>query len=112
MFYMLLVRGSASWRFLVIPRRDLFQMREAHVATARASSGRRPRSDEDATTDTLIFAVDVELETNVAYGWGSSLDRYLDRWPDELCAVEGGPGSVGDGSAVEAMPPSAGDPSR
>ncbi|KYF61643.1 hypothetical protein [Sorangium cellulosum] len=113
LFYMLLVRLPASWRFLVIPRRDLFQMREAHVATARTSPGRRPRSDEDATTDTLISAVDVELETNVAHGWGGALDRYLDRWPDELWVVEGGPGSVGSGSAAEPpMPPSAGDPSR
>ncbi|MGK4003054.1 hypothetical protein WMF31_10565 [Sorangium sp. So ce1036] len=112
LFYMLLVRLPASWRSLIIPRRDLFQMREAYVAMARTSSGRRPRSDEDATTDTLIFAVDVELETNVAHGWGGALDLYLDRWPDELCVVEGGPGSVGNGSAAEPMPPSAGDPSR
>jgi hypothetical protein len=110
LLYIFLVRFPTSWRFLVIPRRDLFQVRATYVAMARTSPGRRPLVDEDATTDGLVFAV--EIEGDAASGWEGTLDGYLDRWPDDLCIVEGGPGSVGIGSAADPMPPSAGDPSR
>jgi hypothetical protein len=110
LFYMLMVRLPRSWRFLVIPRRDLFTLRATYVAKARKGAGRRPLIDEGAKTDGLIFVV--ELEGDAAFGWEGALDGYLDRWPDDLRAVEGGPGSVGAGSDADLMPPSAADPSR
>jgi hypothetical protein len=32
-------------------------------------------------------------------GWGVSLGAYLDRWPEQLAPVAGGPGSVGQAPA-------------
>jgi len=110
LFYMLMVRLPTSWRYLVIPRRDLLQMRATYVAQERTAPGRRRLVDEDATTDGLTFIV--EFEGDTASGWEGALDRYLDCWPDDLCVVEGGPGAVGTGSAANPMPPSSGDPSR
>lgn len=54
----------------------------------------------------------IEIEGASASAWDGALDPYLDRWPDDLRVVEGGPGSVGLGTPGGPMPPSAEDPSR
>jgi hypothetical protein len=92
---MLMVRLEARWRFLIIPREHLHDVRLAHVqgTAARASRGRQPLADADAKTDTL--RIDLEIEETTAMGWGASLTEYLDRWPSALGVVTGGPGSSG-----------------
>jgi hypothetical protein len=96
LFYMLMMRAGPRWRFLVIPRVDLFELRSAYVDNARMRQGpgRRPLGDEAARTDGLILTV--ELDGDGATGWDASLGKYLEAWPDDLWVVEGGPGSVGE----------------
>ncbi|MCW5812564.1 MAG: hypothetical protein KIT84_16165 [Labilithrix sp.] len=94
LFYMLLIRVDASWRFLVIPRPELLEIRNTYVAAAadREGPGRRPLGDDTATTDGLPF--EVVLRGEDATGWGASLTPYLERWPETLPVVAGGPGTI------------------
>ena len=95
LFYMLLIRVGASWRFLVIPRTSLLEIRNSYVVAGadRQGPGRRPLGDDTATTDGL--PLEVVLRGEDATAWGASLTLYLDRWPEALPAVTGGPGTVG-----------------
>lgn len=94
LFYMLLIRSEGRWRFLVIPRPSLFEIRNAHVAAnaEREGPGRRPIGDESATTDGL--PLQVVLRAGDATAWGASLGPFLDQWPETLPRVTGGPGTV------------------
>jgi len=93
LFYMLSIRLDASWRFLVIPRPSLLEIRSAFVAsgTERPGPGQRPLSDADAKADGL--PLEVVLQGERATAWGASLTPYLDRWPDALPPIAGGPGT-------------------
>jgi len=114
LFYIFMMRLAVRWRFLVIPREDLFEIRNVHVegASSRASRGRLPRADGDARSDAL--RLDVVLDRDVATGWGTDLSRYLDSWPEELGTVEGGPGSLENAGSSDLREASAEDlaPSR
>jgi hypothetical protein len=112
LFYMLMVRFPTSWRFLVVPREDLLDIRTAFLSTSatRTGPGRRPLDDLRAKSDAV--ALDVDLEGDRATGWGASLDAYVDFWPEDLWVVRGGPGSVGAGRAPDLMQPFAEDPVR
>jgi hypothetical protein len=104
LFYMFLIRltGPERWRFLVIPRDDLSGIREAHVTGTGQprGPGRRPLRDDQASGDTLTLNID--LSANEASGWKTSLNAYLDQWPQEFGIVSGGPGSVGPKEGVPA----------
>lgn len=76
---MLVVRLDSSWRFLVIPRQELFQVRAAYLTSPDARVGRPSLADEDAKTDSLML--NVGIRGHVATGW-SDLSAYLDRWPE------------------------------
>jgi len=107
LFYMLMVRiDRTAWHFLIVPRVELLKIRDAYVEAGktRDGRGRRPVADEAATTDGLTLVV--VLKGAEATGWEASLAEYLDRWPDELAPVTGGPGTVGH--AVPSAPPAAG----
>jgi hypothetical protein len=93
LIFMFLVRHEEKWRFLVIPRRDLLRVRDAFVEQGkeRMGRGRRPSSDADATTDSVLL--DVVFKDEGAQGWGASLTPYLDSWPKELPVVSDGPGA-------------------
>lgn len=91
LFYMLVVRLDSSWRFLVIPRQELFQVRATYLASPDARVGRPSLADEDAKTDSLML--NVGIRGDVATGWGD-LSAYLDRWPERLAPVKAGPGTV------------------
>jgi hypothetical protein len=97
LYYMLVMRTATRWRFLVVSRGDLFEIRDAYVETAgkRAGFGRRPLADEGAKTDELLLKV--EIDSDEIKGWGTSLSKYLDQWPDALGIVVGGPGSTTTG---------------
>ena len=110
LFYVFVVRVELRWKLLVVPRVDLLRIREAYIESAKTKTGpgRRPLADEDAKTDAL--KLNVEIEGDEVRGWGASLSKYADRWPDDLPIVVGGPGSIGADAPLEASPPSAGDP--
>ena len=97
LFYMLMMRLGRGWRFLVIPREALSEIRNAFVDAERGGPGRPPVGDATAKTDGLALVV--ELRNEEVSGWGVSLGAYLDRWPEQLAPVVGGPGSVGQAPA-------------
>ena len=105
LFYMLMMRLEHIWRFLVIPRETLSGIRETFVAAERPGPGRPPVADSDAKTDALTLKV--ELRADKVEGWDASLTVYLDRWPEQLDPVVGGPGSVGQAPAEPAAARSA-----
>jgi hypothetical protein len=90
-----LMRGSSEWRFLVVPRMELLAIRSGYLEEARRRKGpgRRPAIDDDAAWDS--FQLQIELNGRVAVGWGTPYASFLDRWPDSLPVVEGGPGAIG-----------------
>lgn len=102
-FYMLLVRSENRWRFLIIPREHLLDIRSAFVEPAGRRVGRPPVGDELARSD--IVGLDVVIVAGAATGWGARLDDYLDRWPSELAIVHGGPGSTAGPMGPDATPP-------
>lgn len=112
LFYMLMMRAHTRWRFLVVPRTELIAIRAAYVESAktRQGRGRPPLGDEKATSDGLILTV--ELDDDEATGWGTSLGKYLERWPHDIWVVDGGPGSIGDSATPAATTASSGDPGR
>ncbi len=114
LYYILMMRTGARWRFLVIPRAELLEIRSAYVENGRARGGpgKRPRGDGGVKTDSL--RLDVQLDGDSAIGWDASLSRYLDCWPADLREVEGGPGSVVGSGAPGVTAASSGDlaPSR
>lgn len=103
LFYMLLVRAETRWRLLVIPRVDLLRIRDA--PPGKPGRGAPRKSDEAAKVDELTLTI--ELAGNAVTGWGASLEPYLDRWPEEIWVVEGGPGSVGEPGPQGAGPTTA-----
>lgn len=110
---MFLMRAEMRWRLLIIPRVDLLQIRDA--PSAKLGPGAPRKSDEAAKVDELTLTI--ELAGDAVTGWGTSLDPYLDRWPEDIWIVEGGPGSVGRPSAPtpsagRAPSPSLGRPRR
>lgn len=108
LFYMLMVRLDARWRFLVIPRTDLLGIRDAYVdaTDTREARGRKPLGDAAAKVDAL--ALEIVLKGDDVRGWDAPLADYLDRWPDALAPVTGGPGAVG--RALAAAPAAAATP--
>jgi hypothetical protein len=81
LFFMFMARRQSGWRFILIARGQLAEVRDAFEVADRAGKrGRRPATDADARTDAL--ALKIEWSETDARGWGVSFVRYLDRWPD------------------------------
>lgn len=97
LFYVLMVRAEPRWRVLVIPRAELVVIRSEHVdgATSRPGQARKPLGDEKVETDSL--RLDIEINGDVATGWGAALSQYLDRWPEASKVLHDGPPRVGEG---------------
>lgn len=78
LFYMLMVRWEERWRFILIPRDVLADIREAFVlADRKGKRGRRPT----AVSKTGDFGFDVTWTWSGAVGWGADLTPYTDVWP-------------------------------
>lgn len=96
LFYMFLARDSHAcrWRFVAISREELADMkRELELqAPARKGPGRPRARDEVATSDD--WALDIVFDNCEATLGDMTLRPYLDRWPDDLPAIDDGPGSV------------------
>jgi hypothetical protein len=58
LFFMFMVRWEARWRFLLVDRASLADVRAGFLATPRdGKPGRKPNSDDDAKSDGLRFDV-------------------------------------------------------
>jgi hypothetical protein len=91
LLYMLMIRLDASWRFLVVPRKRLFEIHDEYVTTPSAGRGRPPKRHDEASSDDLTL--DVVIEAGGFIAWNRLLSEFLDAWPKELRLLETGPGS-------------------
>lgn len=93
LFFMMMARWGAHWRFVLISRRDLERLRDEFESRSRSGQrGRKPRRDADANSDALNLKV--EWTVGTARAWGASLAAYLDQWPADFPVLDSGPGSV------------------
>lgn len=53
LYFMLMVRWFLRWRFLLIPRSDLADLRNNYVKHRHAGPGRRPVGDHESKSDSL-----------------------------------------------------------
>lgn len=93
LFFMLMVRWDARWRFALVPRSRLYELREG-LARGGPSSvlGAKLKSDTDATTDVLNLTITWTADD--VFVWGASLRDCL-QWPTHLLPeLEEGPGAV------------------
>jgi hypothetical protein len=69
LFFMFVTRWQQRWRFLLIGRPALAEIRDAFEAADRTGRrGRRPAADVDAMSDSL--ALKLEWRERDAIGWG------------------------------------------
>ncbi len=93
LFFMFMLRWEERWRFILIPRKQLAEIRDSFERRDRTGRrGRRPAADAEARTDGLMLRI--EWSDSDASGWGASLAPYLDRWPDTFPKNVDGPGAV------------------
>jgi hypothetical protein len=93
LFFMFMRRWGGRWRFILIARDELADIRARFEQQDRAGRrGRRPATDGDAKTDTLMLKI--EWTETDASGWNASFAPYLDRWPAEFPDNPDGPGAI------------------
>ena len=96
LFFMFVTRWRDRWRFILISREKLAEIRDRFEQQDRAGRpGRRPAADGTAKTDALILKIDWDEAD--ARGWDTSFAAYLDCWPDTFPESREGPGTVRDG---------------
>jgi hypothetical protein len=98
LFFMLVVRIDDGWRFLIIPRIDLFGIRDGFVTASRGPQkgrGRPPKRDADAKSDDLTLTIQYDTKSGAKslIAWNAELSPYLERWPPEIHMIAGGPGA-------------------
>lgn len=99
LFFMLMVRWSNRWRFLLVPRQTLADLRDDFSGRDRTHTrGPKPKPDADAKSDGLGLDV-TWTETDAMSSWdasnaGASFGAYLDTWPTDLPELKAGPGAV------------------
>jgi hypothetical protein len=93
LFFMFMRRWGGRWRFVLIARDQLADIRARFEQRGRTGRrGRRPATDGDARTDTLMLKI--EWTETDASGWDASFAPYLDRWPAEFPENPDGPGAI------------------
>lgn len=93
LFFMFTIRWGGRWRFILIRRDKLADIRDAFERSDRSGKrGRPPTADADARSDALTLKI--EWSDADAVGWGVSFGPYLDRWPDTFPPNPDGPGAV------------------
>jgi hypothetical protein len=93
LFFMFMARWQQRWRFILIARDQLAEIRDTFEVVDRSGRrGRRPANDADARTDGL--ALRIEWNDADAKGWGVSFAPYLDCWPSSFPENPDGPGTV------------------
>lgn len=96
LYFMFVVRWQSRWRFVLIGRAQLAELRDAFEARARKGPGRPALADAEATTDALILRI--RWDGDQAEAWNTSLTPYLDRWPDAFPINPDGPGASAERS--------------
>lgn len=92
LYFMLMVRWEDRWRYLLVPRDDLAELRDQFVSRDRSNKpGPKPKADHAATSDDL--GITVRWTVADARGWDSSLQGYL-KWSDDFPPITDGPGST------------------
>ena len=67
LFFMFVVRWESRWRFILVSRRSLGDIRDEFVASDRTGKGgRKPLSDDEASGDSLTLRID--WSENDAFG--------------------------------------------
>jgi hypothetical protein len=93
LFFMFMLRWADRWRFILIRRDKLADIRDALEKPDHPKRrGRPPTPAADATMDGLTLSI--AWTDNDAIGWGVSLAPYLDRWPDTFPSNPDGPGAL------------------
>jgi len=93
LFFMFMIRSVNRWRFILIRRDKLAELRDAFEQADRSGKrGRPPTADENAKSDAL--ALRIEWSDADAVGWGASFASYLELWPDTFPPNTDGPGAV------------------
>lgn len=93
LFFMFTIRWEGRWRFVLIRRDKLAEIRDTFEQADRSKKrGRPPTSDADAKTDAL--ALRIEWTAADAVGWGVSFAAYLDQWPETFPENPDGPGAI------------------
>jgi hypothetical protein len=93
LYFMFMLRCQDRWRFVLIARDKLAEIRADYEQRDRTGRpGRRPAADTDARTDTLMLRLDWSADD--AWGWDTSFAAYLDRWPNAFPECRDGPGAV------------------
>ena len=92
LFFMFMVRWQDRWRYVLIRRDQLAEIRDQFVDAAKLAKkpGRKPVHDVDAVGDALSLVITWTVDD--ATGWGSSFKSFLD-WTDKLPRISDGPGS-------------------
>lgn len=97
-WFMFMVRWEKLWRFILVPRDQLDQMRDRYVAADRTGRvGAKPKPDGKAQTD--VLALDILWTAADATGWNASFKGYMDVWPSAL-PDRGAARSIISGSAA------------
>jgi hypothetical protein len=93
LFFMFSIRWLGHWRFILIRRDKLADLRDSFEQADRSGKrGRPPIAHADARTDGLILRI--EWSDTDAIGWGVSFAQYLDQWPDTFPENPDGPGVI------------------
>lgn len=86
LYYMLIARWqevdpAIEWRFVLIPRKELFAVLEAAVEAQKNSPGRGRPLSLDNSSDQLT--IKVQFSSNDVHVWGQSIKKYVDQWSEE-----------------------------
>lgn len=93
LFFMFMLRWKNRWRFILIRRDKLAEIRDRFEQRDRTGRpGRRPAADGEAKTDALMLRI--EWSETDARGWDVSFAPYLDQWPDTFPENADGPGVI------------------
>ena len=88
--FMLVVRWEDGWRFILLRRDVLQDIRKSFENADRTGArGRPPVADDKAKRDEV--GIDVTWTRAGASGWKADLSSYVDRWPDEFPVVPAKP---------------------
>lgn len=86
LFFMFVVRWDDRWRFILLRRDVLQDIRKNFEKADRAGkAGRPPVGDDKAKADGV--GIDVVWTRAGASGWKADLSAYVDQWPEEFPVV-------------------------
>jgi hypothetical protein len=95
LYYMLMIHHADQWRYLLIPRLDLDDVRQKVLSTQHAGGKKRAgppmKPDGAAVGDALGLLV--TIAAGRAEAWSTDLTSYFDRWPSAFPPVTDGPGT-------------------